>query len=78
MGLFKKKKIIQVIESEPPPVPKTVKQPKVERHYRKLYHKKTYADNLSGKHPPRSMTETENEFYLIKPNLQYWVNLGEL
>ena len=28
--------------------------------------------------PPRSMTEKERVFYAIKPNLQFWVNSGDL
>lgn len=35
-------------------------------------------DNLSGKHPPRPMTEREKELFAIKPNLQYCVNKGML
>lgn len=39
---------------------------------------KIYADKLSGKYPPRPMTEREKELFAIKPNLQYWVNKGVL
>lgn len=35
-------------------------------------------DNLSGRNPPRAMTDREKSLYVLKPNLQYWADKGML
>jgi hypothetical protein len=39
---------------------------------------KRTANDRRPNNPPRSMTEREKELYAIKPDLQYWVNKGEI
>lgn len=74
-----------VAPSAPPPeaiphIPDVEKDKIVSERQKKTTLKSTRKKDYrpSGYTPPRSMTEREKELYAIKPELQYWVNQGEL
>lgn len=85
ISLFKKKVIPVSSISEPtaPPTPQKIeKKPKrIFQPPKRRYQKKIYEDGLvayAKANRPRPMTERERELYAIKPNLQWWVERGEL